>query len=162
MPKSLGNEALPRWLVRDFNPFAYRWTPAISISSRGRVDVVGGNRDGRGGPVEDPPWVLAELRGVYADILRGLKSKRREGRKIGGIESRDGYITCQSLLRLTLDEAVRDPRWRSAVLRRMLQKCSRQFETLDYDRIVDVLGSGSKLDMCTMKCLRMNIKELVK
>lgn len=159
MLKSLGNEALPRWLVRYFSPFAYRWTLAICIWSGGRVDVVDGNWEGGGGPVEDLPWVLAELRSVYSDILRGLKSKRREGRKIGGIESRDGYITCQLLLRY---EAVRDPRWRSAVLRRMLQKCSRQFETLDYDRIVDVLGSGSKLDMCTMKCLRMNIKELVK
>ena len=67
----------------------------------------------------------------------------------------------QSLLSLTLDEAVRDPRCRSVVLRCLLQKCSQQFETFDYDRIVDMLGSGGKLDRYTMKCLRMNIKELV-
>ena len=86
MPKSLGNEALPRWLVRDFSPFAYRWTPAICIWSRGRVDVVDGNWEGGGGPVEDLPWFLAELRSVYSNILRGLKSKRKGEGRLGRLE----------------------------------------------------------------------------
>ncbi len=59
-----------------------------------------------------------------------------------------------------LDEAVRDPRCRTAVLRRLLEKCSRRFETLDYDHIVEVLGAGDRLDGYTMRCLRKNVREL--
>lgn len=91
VPRSLGNEALPRWLVRDLNPFAYRWMPAVSTSAAlGGAGVIRtappsqdneAGAEGRGEGQEDPPWVLAELRQVYVTIIAGLKDKdtRKDG-----------------------------------------------------------------------------------
>ncbi|KAK7752502.1 hypothetical protein SLS62_005470 [Diatrype stigma] len=179
VPRSLGNEALPRWLVRDFNPFSYGWTPEVLASSvGGRVVITSGGDGGLRLPQlqqattvvvhpEDPPWMLAELRSMYADIIQGLKRDGQSQKSAGRANIKtnslalDVNIARQSLLALTVDAAVRDPRCRAAVLRRLLQKCSRQFEPLDYDAIVDVLGSERRLDWYTMRCLRRNVRELV-
>ncbi|KAI8632985.1 hypothetical protein F5Y19DRAFT_336171 [Xylariaceae sp. FL1651] len=183
-PRSLGNEALPRWLVRDFNPFLWRWRPAADFWRRNHVPPEC-NR------FEDPPWVLRELRESYARAVRELKRRKRskddetgpgewqgnanekcatpdaradvrerhdgdEGNDIEGVD-----LTMQSLLTLTLDAAIRDPRCRTAALRRVLEKCSRSFEELDFDFFVETLGKGHKIDAYKVKCLADNVKELV-
>ncbi|KAI3320754.1 hypothetical protein HD806DRAFT_216730 [Xylariaceae sp. AK1471] len=168
-PRSLGNEALPRWLVRDFNPFAWRWQPAADFWRKNHVPPEC-NR------FEDPPWVLRELRDYYANAVRELKKKRGKRRtpprgvKAGapGEEQADvggNYeevdVTKQSLLTLTLDAAIRDPRCRTAALRRVMEKCSRSFEELDFDLFVETLGEGYEVDTFKLKCLAKNIRELV-
>ncbi|KAI1140691.1 hypothetical protein F5Y05DRAFT_282496 [Hypoxylon sp. FL0543] len=159
--KSLGNEALPSWLVRDFNPFIWRWQPAPECWIRRRCYEEEGEEDSR----EDAPWVLRELRDEYADIVRDLKREQRdeEGDE-GDLIAHVGTgldVTKQSLLALSLEAAVRDPRCRTAVLRRILEKCSRMTEEFDFDRIVDVLGRGGYLDGYKLKCLERNFRELV-
>ena len=192
-PKSIGNEALPRWLVRDLNPFTYRWTPEVEVSAD-----VGGARvvrtacqplngesvdtdvDGEVSQmgIEDPPWVLAELRRLYVDTVAELKGEIIQGYAgsvaggTGGDAGQDymkaceerkdfaAFFTKQSLLALVLDEAVRDPRSRSAILRQVLARCSRRFETLDYESIVEALGTCREPDAYMMQCLRRNIREL--
>jgi hypothetical protein len=148
-PRSLGNEALPRWLVRDFNPFAWRWQPAADFWRRNHVQPEG-NR------FEDPPWVLQELREYYANTVRVLKRKSGTSH-----DDEDVDLTRQSLLTLTLDAAIRDPRCRIAALRRVMEKCSRSFEELNFDMFVDTLGEGYKVDASKLKCLANNIRELI-
>ena len=190
-PRSLGNEALPRWLVRDLNPFAYRWMPAVSTSvALGGAEVVRtappsrdseGGAEGRGKGQEDPPWVLAELRRMYVAIVAELKD---EGTQEDGLEAPvdggcgwDGepgsilareecktaaaFVAKQSLLALVLEEACRDPRARNAILRQVLARCSRRFETLDYDHLVGALGRGEDPDGYMVRCLRGGMRELV-
>ncbi|KAI0838207.1 hypothetical protein F5Y06DRAFT_303910 [Hypoxylon sp. FL0890] len=157
-PKSLGNEALPSWLVRDFNPFIWRWQPAPEFWTKGGLyeEESGENC------CEDAPWVLRELRDEYADIIQELKRERRD--RDGDFTTdvrREVDVTKQSLLALSLDAAVRDPRCRTAVLRRILEKCSRMTEEFDFDRIVEVLGRGGYLDGYKLKCLERNFRELV-
>ncbi|KAI1411418.1 hypothetical protein F5Y13DRAFT_57914 [Hypoxylon sp. FL1857] len=157
-PKSLGNEALPNWLVRDFNPFIWRWQPAPEFWTKK------GNSENEKGETcrEDAPWVLRELRDEYADIIRGLKREQRGGDGFTSTEvDARVNVTKQSLLALSLDAAVRDPRCRTAVLRRILEKCSRMSEEFDFDRIVEVLGRGGYLDGYKLKCLERNFRELV-
>ncbi|OTA87556.1 hypothetical protein M434DRAFT_81203 [Hypoxylon sp. CO27-5] len=148
--RSLGNEALPNWLVRDFNPFVWRWKPAPEFwtTTRGSDRQEGSE----GGCREDAPWVLRGLRDEYADIVGELKRERRNA---------EVNVTKQSLLALSLDAAVKDPRCRTAVLRRILEKCSRMSEEFDFDRIVEVLGRGGYLDGYKLKCLERNFRELV-
>ncbi len=180
-PRSLGNEALPRWLVRDFDPFIWRWRPTADFWRPSHV-APECNR------FEDPPWELSELRGFYASVVRELKrgeqggrareretgraGKRQEGKRMFGgedvdeagqekCEGADVDVTKQSLLTLTLDAAIRDPRCRTAALRRLLEKCSRPFEELDFDFFVDSLGEGYGIDPLKLKCLANNVKELV-
>ncbi|KAI1495942.1 hypothetical protein F5X99DRAFT_94794 [Biscogniauxia marginata] len=193
-PRSLGNEALPRWLVRDFNPFVWRWQPAPDFWRRDHVPPEC-NR------FEDAPWTLRELRGRYVQIIARLKGEKRSGRRTAQ-ESGDGgerresnsgqgdddgvdvlvglegevevnfgegkgekkdevNVTKQSLLALTLDAAVRDPRCRIAALRRVLEKCSRSFEEFDFNHFVETLGDGRQVDGYRLKCLGRNIAELV-
>ncbi|KAI0487448.1 hypothetical protein F4859DRAFT_510017 [Xylaria cf. heliscus] len=159
-PRSLGNEALPRWLVRDFDPFVCRWRPAEDFWRTGHNQPAC-NR------FEDPPWVLRELRGYYARVMRELKMSG-SGREGGGGGSRnkrhedaDVDVTKQSLLALTLDAAIRDPRGRSAALRRVLQRCSRRFEQFDFDFFVDTLGEGREIDSRTLRSLASNLRELI-
>ncbi|OTA56856.1 hypothetical protein K449DRAFT_399248 [Hypoxylon sp. EC38] len=161
-PRSLGNEALPSWLVRDFNPFVWRWKPAPEFWTITR----GSDRQegSEGGCREDAPWVLRGLRDEYADIVGELKRERRS--RDGGLSAdADGdvevNVTKQSLLALSLDAAVKDPRCRTAVLRRILEKCSRMSEEFDFDGIVEVLGRGGYLDGYKLKCLERNFRELV-
>lgn len=155
-PRSLGNEALPRWLVRDFNPFVWRWRPPVDFW---RLDHVPpeGNR------CEDPPWVLGELRRYYVRVMGELK--RGRGETQDGVRSGDDVddinITKQSLLALTLDAAIQDPRCRIAVLRRVMEKFSRSFEELDFDFFVDALGEGFEIDSFRLKYLANNLRELV-
>jgi hypothetical protein len=173
-PRSLGNEALPRWLVRDFDPFVWRWRPAADFWRVGHIPPEG-NR------FEDPPWTLAELRKYYARVVQELKRKRKRRREegvqggTGALERRDAAsdtadrngeddsvdITKQSLLTLTLDAAIRDPRRRTAALRRVMEKCSRSFEELDFDFFVDTLGGGYEIDSMKLECLANNLRELV-
>ena len=182
-PRSVGNEALPRWLVRDFNPFVWQWKPDTEFWRSGHVSP-------QCNCLEDPPWVLRELRAFYANVVRELKEggeKGKEGERQKG-EGRerevtgdkkandhnnagnenhedDGYvevdITKQSLLTLTLDAVIRDPRCRASTLRRLLEKCSRPLEELDFDYFVDTLGEGYEIDAYKLKCLANNVKELV-
>jgi len=166
VPRSLGNEALPRWLARDFNPFLWRWQPAAELW-RGLCVPTEANQS------EDSPWVLRELRDYYADTITELKAtgtsrgevRRGERKKKKSYGREDVFsgvdITRQSLLTLTLDAAIRDPRCRSSVLRRVLEKCSRRFEELDFERFVGELGEGHKMDAVRLKCLADNIGELV-
>ncbi|KAI0110972.1 hypothetical protein F4776DRAFT_355043 [Hypoxylon sp. NC0597] len=168
-PRSLGNEALPHWLVRDFNPFVWRWRPAPEFWSTTRRSNYEEESEGVFGR-EDAPWVLRGLRDEYADIVQEMK-REQQGRD-GGL-NRDGgvhvdadadakvNVTKQSLLALSLDAAVKDPRCRTAVLRRILAKCSRMSEEFDFDRIVEVLGRGGYLDGYKLKCLERNFRELV-
>ncbi|KAI1779407.1 hypothetical protein F4818DRAFT_438180 [Hypoxylon cercidicola] len=153
-PKSVGNEALPCWLVRDFNPFVWRWRPPAEFWRRKNGEEraqEGFNR------FEDAPWVLRELRDEYAKIIRGLKKE-----KGGGMDANDEVdVTKQSLLALSLDAAVRDPRCRTAVLRRILDKCSRTSEGFDFGYIVEGLQDGGRLDGYRRKCLERNLRELV-
>ncbi|KAI1122829.1 hypothetical protein F5Y10DRAFT_286737 [Nemania abortiva] len=182
-PRSLGNEALPRWLVRDFDPFVWRWRPAPDFWRASHV------LPGRS-QFEDPPWVLRELRGYYVRTVQALKTEREERAKSqergreqawGGVDimkreeahhtgngNREGFdvdadvdITKQSLLTLTLDAAIRDPRCRTAVLRRLMGKCSRSFEELDFGLFVDTLGNGHEIDSMKLKFLANNVGELV-
>ncbi|TGJ84786.1 hypothetical protein E0Z10_g3995 [Xylaria hypoxylon] len=164
-PRSIGNEALPRWLVRDFDPFVWRWRPAVDFWRPGHVPPEC-NR------FEDPPWVLRELRGFYARVVGELKGEERErertdmmgGKGVGDEDENYGDdvdVTKQSLLTLTLDAAIRDPRCRTAALRRVLEKCSRSFEELDFDLFVDILGEGYEIDAFKLKCLAKNVRELV-
>ncbi|KAI1211807.1 uncharacterized protein F4807DRAFT_377467 [Annulohypoxylon truncatum] len=147
VPKSAGNEALPSWLVRDFNPFVWRWRPAPEFWRKKGCyeDEAESNR------YEDAPWTLRELRDEYAAIMQQLK------RDIDG----DVNMTKQSLVTLSLSTAVRDPRCRTAILRRVLEKCSRTSEEFDFDRIIDILGRGGHLDGYKLKCLERNFRELV-
>ncbi|KAI1397701.1 hypothetical protein F4819DRAFT_71176 [Hypoxylon fuscum] len=151
-PKSMGNEALPRWLVRDFNPFVWRWQPPPELwRTKSYEDEPEGNR------FEDAPWVLRELRDEYAKILRGLGQENgRDADMNAGLD-----VTKQSLLTLNLDAAVRDPRCRVAVLRRILEKCSRASEEFDFNKIVETLGDGEQLDGYKLKCLERNLGELI-
>ncbi|KAI0908335.1 hypothetical protein F4823DRAFT_640228 [Ustulina deusta] len=102
----------------------------------------------------------------------GRAEKRQEGKRMFGgedvdeagqekCEGADVDVTKQSLLTLTLDAAIRDPRCRTAALRRLLEKCSRPFEELDFDFFVDSLGEGYGIDPLKLKCLANNVKELV-
>ncbi|KAI0522295.1 hypothetical protein F5B22DRAFT_643315 [Xylaria bambusicola] len=172
-PRSLGNEALPRWLVRDFNPFVWGWEPAADFWRLDQHDAPACNR------FEDPPWVLRELRGFYASAMCEERERhKRKVRKTHVTEGEDADpqndnsgdedngnvdtdITKQSLLTLTLDAAIRDPRCRVSVLRRLLEKCSRPFEELDFDFFVDTLGEGHEMDPRKMKYLVSNMKELI-
>ncbi|RYP66214.1 hypothetical protein DL770_008847 [Monosporascus sp. CRB-9-2] len=149
VPRSVGNEALPRWLVRDFNPFVYGWRPTAAVAGLVAASDDPEERGRSGSYPEDPPWVLAELRDAYVDIVRRLKRETAasgtgaRGVMARGVYQRDVDVTRQSLLALSLDEAVRDPRCRGAVLRRVLEKCSTRFEEpLEYEYFVDVLGCG--------------------
>ncbi|RYP06016.1 hypothetical protein DL764_003433 [Monosporascus ibericus] len=169
VPRSVGDEALPRWLVRDFDPFVYGWRPTAAAAGLGPVAAsdAPGERGGSGSYLEDPPWVLAELRDAYVDIIRRLKrEKAASGTGVRGATARgdcprDVDATRQSLLALSLDEAVRDPRCRGAVLRRVLEKCSTRLEEpLEYEYFVDVLGCGDRLDRCKMRRLARNFAEL--
>ncbi|KAI1170421.1 hypothetical protein F4777DRAFT_119352 [Nemania sp. FL0916] len=170
-PRSLGNEALPRWLVRDFDPFVWRWKPAADFWRVGHVSPEG-NR------FEDPPWVLRELRAYYARVVRELKVGGRQDAQaelgtMDGDSIRSGQdrhakavdvevdMTRQSLLALTLDAAIRDPRRRTAALRRVMERCSRSFEPLDFDYFVDTLGEGYRMDPFRLTCLANNVRELV-
>ncbi|KAI0419530.1 hypothetical protein F5X98DRAFT_384354 [Xylaria grammica] len=176
-PRSIGNEALPRWLVRDFDPFVWKWKPPVDFWRPGHVPPEG-NR------FEDPPWVLRELREFYTGVVKELKggprgsdkrktvrTRTREGGGVGGVdddvdrENSNGDdttdITKQSLLALTLDAAIRDPRCRTAALRRVLEKCSRSFEELDFDYFVETLGEGYPINAFKLKCLVKNVRELV-
>ncbi|RYO95606.1 hypothetical protein DL766_002458 [Monosporascus sp. MC13-8B] len=147
VPRSVCNEALPRWLVRDFNPFVYGWRPTAAAAGLVAASDAPGEAGRSGSCPDDPPWVLAELRDA---------SRRRRGDY-----RRDVDATRQSLLALLLDEAANDPKSRSAVLRRVLEKCSTRFEEpLDYDYFVDVLGRGERLDRRKVECLRRNFREL--
>ncbi|KAI0201794.1 hypothetical protein F4808DRAFT_469104 [Astrocystis sublimbata] len=166
-PRSIGNEALPAWLVRDFNPFLYRWRPPDDVRRNGRRGVsmtLEGNR------FEDSPWTLRELREFYAGVMMELKMHRRprkQGREgndddqYGAQEDSDVNITKQSLLAMTLHTAIRDPRCRVAALRRLLEKCSRPFETFDFDYFVEVLGEEYQADSVQLRCLEKNLRELV-
>ncbi|KAI1079604.1 hypothetical protein F5B20DRAFT_590463 [Whalleya microplaca] len=170
-PRSMGNEAFPRWLVRDFNPFVWRWRQPEEFwrIRQGGVSEPEENR------AEDAPWVLKELREEYVEIMRELKGDTRGDGAGGGSSgattkgSRDGSdkehedidVTKQSLLTLSLDTAVRDPRCRSAILRRILEKCSRQFEQLDFDQFVEMLGEGEEINGYKLTCLKRNFHELV-
>ncbi|KAI0118433.1 hypothetical protein GGR51DRAFT_499584 [Nemania sp. FL0031] len=175
-PRSLGNEALPRWLARDFDPFVWAWRPPPDVCRVGHIPPEC-NR------FEDPPWVLRELRGYYTRIIRELKlegngTQRGMDTTQGGYASnagdgnREGFdadvdvdvdvdITKQSLLTLTLDAAIRDPRRRTAALRRLLEKCSRSFEELDFGFFIDNLGNGYEIDSMRLRCLANNVRELV-
>ncbi|KAI1449263.1 hypothetical protein F5Y02DRAFT_373799 [Annulohypoxylon stygium] len=149
VPKSVGNEAFPSWLVRDFNPFVWRWRPGPEFwRNKGYYE-----EDAEGNRHEDAPWLLRELRDQYAAILNAEHLER-------GVE-RELNLTKQSLMSLSLNTAVRDPRCRTAILRRMLEKCSRTSEKFDFDRIIDVLGRGGHLDGYKLKCLERNFRELV-
>ncbi|KAI4866305.1 hypothetical protein F4820DRAFT_417173 [Hypoxylon rubiginosum] len=154
-PKSVGNEALPRWLVRDFNPFVWHWRPPAEFWRRkngaGEEAPEGFNR------FEDAPWVLRELRDEYANIMRDLK--REKGLHTDAEEEVD--VTKQSLVALSLDAAARDPRCKSAVLRRILDKCSRASEEFDFGSIVESLEDGGQLDGYKRKCLEKNLTELI-
>ncbi|KAI1339347.1 hypothetical protein F5Y15DRAFT_424050 [Xylariaceae sp. FL0016] len=173
VPRSLGPSAFPRWLVRDFNPFVYGWRPAPDFWRKGHVPPTC-NR------FEDPPWVLRELREQYAEIMGKVMSEERprismdmygttrwhgqgverDERMIAG-DMEEVAMTRQSLLALSLDAAVRDPRCRVAVLRRVLEKCSRSFEELSFDHFVEILGAGGHIDGYKLKCLRRNLRDLV-
>ncbi|KAI0169734.1 hypothetical protein GGR52DRAFT_592295 [Hypoxylon sp. FL1284] len=146
-PRSVGNEALPPWLVRDFNPFVWRWEPPAPGKKNGGEE--------EGGPMEDAPWVLRELRDEYAGIMQGLREQRGEHVDV------DVDVTRQSLLALSLDAAARDPRCKSAVLRRVLEKCSRPTEEFSFGRLVEELEDGGQLDGYRQRCLEKNLRELV-
>ncbi|OTB04000.1 hypothetical protein M426DRAFT_59501, partial [Hypoxylon sp. CI-4A] len=151
-PRSLGNEMLPSWLIRDFNPFVWRWQPSPEFwRNRGRKED---DEEAAGNRFEDAPWVLRQLRDEYESIIQGLK-------KEDGIGDSDVNITKQSLLALSLDTAVRDPRSRAPILRRILEKCSRMTEKFDFDAIVEVLGNDGQLDGYKLRCLERNFRELV-
>ncbi|RYP26810.1 hypothetical protein DL768_011528 [Monosporascus sp. mg162] len=170
VPRSVGNEALPRWLVRDFNPFVYGWRPAAAAAGLGLVaasDAPGERARSGSYYSECPPWAPAELRDAYVDIVRRLKrEKTASGTGVRGATARGNYqrnvdVTRLSLLALSLDEAVRDPRCRGAILRRVLEKCSTRFEEpLEYEYFVDVLGCGDRLDRRKMRRLARNFAEL--
>ncbi|KAI1453040.1 hypothetical protein F4805DRAFT_462169 [Annulohypoxylon moriforme] len=164
VPKSVGNESLPTWLIRDFNPFVWRWRPASETRRKDgpRDDEVGSNR------YEDAPWLLRELRDEYAAIIQQLKRGALGGNvdnSIGINIDTDGdgdvNLTKQSLMALSLSTAIGDPRCRSAILRRILDKCSRTSERFHFDQIVNILGRGGYLDGYKLKCLERNFRELV-
>ncbi|KAI1092169.1 hypothetical protein F5B19DRAFT_455839 [Rostrohypoxylon terebratum] len=154
-PKSVGNEALPSWLVRDFNPFVWRWQPGPDFwRNKGWYEDEDEDEDeAEGNRHEDAPWLLRELRDQYASIINAEQLKR-------GID-REVDLTKQSLMSLSLNTAVRDPRCRAAILRRILEKCSRTSEKFDFDHIIDVFGRGEHLEGYKLKCLERNFRELV-
>ncbi|KAI0018073.1 hypothetical protein F4780DRAFT_559353 [Xylariomycetidae sp. FL0641] len=153
-----GPYAFPRWLVRDFNPAVWRWRPEPNFW------LAGGGGGGGGGATssstsrsacnrfEDPPWVLRDLREVYVKEVKKVE-------EVGG-GKREGE-TRSSLLALSLAAAAHDPRCRTAVLRRLLEKCSRSFEELDFDGFVDTLAEGRCVDPYRLRCLARNVADLV-
>ncbi|KAI0458023.1 hypothetical protein F5B21DRAFT_37076 [Xylaria acuta] len=149
----MGNEALPSagWFAtstRSSGDGGRRWISGAPTTSR--LSVIASRTH--------PPWVLRELRGgYYARVMRELKmggrererrtTDTREGEHAEGpgnwsYEDEDVDITKQSLLILTLDAAIQDPRCRTTALRRVTEKCSRSFEQLDFDFFVDTPGRG--------------------
>ncbi|KAK5633916.1 hypothetical protein RRF57_009630 [Xylaria bambusicola] len=156
-----------------FNPFVWGWEPAADFWKLGQRGA------DRGNCFEDPPWVLRELREFYASVVREERERqKRKMRKIRVTGHENAYhqnensgdendgdvdidITKQSLLTLTLDAAIRDPRCRAPALRRLLEKCSRPFEELDFDFFVDTLGEGYEIDGHKLKYLANNVKELL-
>lgn len=154
-PRSLGNETFPPWLVRDFNPFVWRWQPVPEIWRLKSNDNDIGNLEGT--RFEDTPWALRELRDEYVRMIQELSS---DGDGYVDADT-NTYTTKQSLLALSLDMAVRDPRCRTAILRRILEKCSSRFEVFDFDQIVEVLGNNGHMDGYKLKCLERNFKELI-
>ncbi|XXH05852.1 hypothetical protein Hte_012292 [Hypoxylon texense] len=163
-PKSVGNEALPRWLVRDFNPFVWHWHPPAeswrrknsAAATASEEEAPGKKEKKKSNRLEDAPWVLRELRDEYARIMRDLK--REKGYHV---DAEVVDVTKQSLVALSLDAAARDPRCKSAVLRRILDKCSRASEEFDFGRVVESLEDGGQLDGYKRKCLEKNLRELV-
>ncbi|KAI1473651.1 hypothetical protein F4774DRAFT_423065 [Daldinia eschscholtzii] len=152
-PRSLGNEAFPPWLVRDFNTATWRWRPSpVLWKGKGRCKEPEGNR------YEDAPWILKELRDEYVGIIQVLKKVDKE---TGRSDDTVTNVTKQSLLALNLHRAVRDARCRTAILRRILEKCSRPSEEFDYDYIVEILGNGGYLNGHMLKCMEKNFRELV-
>ncbi|KAI0595236.1 hypothetical protein F4775DRAFT_605159 [Biscogniauxia sp. FL1348] len=176
-PRSLGPEALPRWLTRDFNPYVWRWRPgrtALGVGGKaGGEEQEGGGEDEESNRFEDPPWTLRELRNKYVDIVGRVKAEEDGGEGEGeGERERDGEegeinVTRQSLLALTLDVAARDPRCRAAALRRILDKVSRgpsasPLEDFDFDELVGMLSDRNRqLNGYRLKCLGRNVRELV-
>ncbi|KAI0886123.1 uncharacterized protein GGS22DRAFT_124597 [Annulohypoxylon maeteangense] len=158
VPKSIGNEALPSWLVRDFNPFVWRWRPAPEFWRKKGCyeDEANCNR------YEDAPWLLREMRDEYAAIIQQLKRRGSDiDGDIGGDIGGEMNLTKQSLMALSLNTAARDPRYRTAILRRILEKCSRTSEEFNFDQIVSVLGRGGYVDGYKLKCLERNFRELI-
>ncbi|KAI1263891.1 hypothetical protein F5Y18DRAFT_119477 [Xylariaceae sp. FL1019] len=175
-PHSIGNMSFPRWLVRDLNPFAWRWEPTPAADSWQRNQVsLDCNR------FEDAPWVLRELREFYVQAIQGTSETddmgqrclQRERSSAMELERRNQQcrdhritrhsradITTQSLLALSLDAAIRDPRCRIPILRHLLQKCSRASETFTFDEIVQTFGQGRTLGSVKQRCLLTNIREL--
>ncbi|KAI0147553.1 hypothetical protein GGR57DRAFT_255265 [Xylariaceae sp. FL1272] len=171
-PRSIGNLSFPRWLVRDFNPFAWRWKPTLAADSWQRDQVsLDCNR------FEDAPWTLRELREFYVQTIRGRseidnmsqrewnlamdrKRRNRAGQEHRVASHNMADMTAQSLLALSLDTAIRDPRCRIAILRHLLQKCSPSSEMFAFDEIVPTLGRGHTLKNLKQRCLLANIREL--
>ncbi|KAI1489609.1 hypothetical protein F5X96DRAFT_695670 [Biscogniauxia mediterranea] len=184
-PRSLGPEALPRWLTRDFNPYVWRWRPGRPTLGLGgkagseEEEEDEDEDDEESNRFEDPPWTLRELRKKYVDIVEKIKAEQEEEEKDGEEGEGDGgggrgdreegeiNVTRQSLLALTLDVAARDPRCRAAALRRVLDKVSRgpsasPLEDFDFDELVGMLSdSNRQLNGYRLKCLGRNIRELV-
>ncbi|KAI5917274.1 hypothetical protein F4810DRAFT_718054 [Camillea tinctor] len=166
VPRSLGPEAFPRWLTRDFNPYVWRWRPGRPTLGLGAGVKSGAEEDDEeSNRFEDAPWTLRELRNEYVDIVKRMKAE--DGEKGGREREEEINVTRQSLLALTLDDAVRDPRCRAAALRRVLDKVSRgtsasPLEDFDFDDLVGMLSDKNRqLNGYRLKCLSRNIRELV-
>jgi hypothetical protein len=72
VPRAVGNEALPAWLCRDWNPFVHRWRDAdwpwryrheSAADTPWAVPVPDRNL------AEEPSWKLAEWRAYYAECV---------------------------------------------------------------------------------------------
>ncbi|KAI8956668.1 hypothetical protein F5Y11DRAFT_342317 [Daldinia sp. FL1419] len=158
-PRSRGNEAFPPWLVRDFDTFTWRWRPSPVLWRGKGAETYEEPWENR---YEDAPWVLKELRDEYIEIIRRLKSETGGmGGSVDGNLDTDVDMTKQSLLALNLHTAARDPRCRTAILRRILEKCSRPSEKFEFERIVEVLGVGGHLNRYMLRCLERNFRELI-
>ncbi|KAI1848248.1 hypothetical protein JX266_005961 [Neoarthrinium moseri] len=84
VPRAVGHEALPLWLVRDWNPFVHRWRDTDwPWRYRDRPWAVNHNGAGPGAPAapvpehnrtEEPRWKLRAWRDYYADCMRQARA----------------------------------------------------------------------------------------
>ncbi|ETS77851.1 hypothetical protein PFICI_09913 [Pestalotiopsis fici W106-1] len=79
VPRAIGNEALPLWLVRDWNPFVYRWRdmdwPWRYRHCPWRVPVTEDNS------TEEATWRLSGWRQYYAECMNEAKKAWRDVEK---------------------------------------------------------------------------------
>ncbi|KAH8169164.1 phosphotransferase enzyme family protein [Sarocladium implicatum] len=123
VPRSVGNQSLPGWLTRDWDPDMYGYVESME---QGEQPV---------GVWEDSPAELARYRGIYRGLMQEhLGSVNSEGNKIDSVSI--------SLIAENLAIAAREPVCRHGILEKMVTEIARitngQFE-------MDLLDLAAKM-----------------